>query len=351
MPNTKKILVTGGAGYIGSHTVIELVKAGFEPIIIDNFSNSERSAILGMEQILGQFVTLYQGDCTDKEFLCEVLDRHHHIQGIIHFAAFKAVGESMENPLKYYTNNIGSTTLLLELMKQYQIPNFVFSSSCTVYGQPDSLPVTEESPFKPAESTYGNTKQVCEEILRDCVNSGDPFRVVSLRYFNPIGAHPSSLIGELPLGVPNNLVPFITQTAAGLRKELTVFGNDYDTLDGTCIRDYIHVVDLAKAHVRAMEYLMKQEKNTFYDTFNIGTGQGKSVLEAIKTFEKVSEQKLSYTIGPRRSGDVVQVYANVDKAKRLLGWKTELSLEDAMRDAWNWQKSLEKAETSIPKLV
>lgn len=351
MSNTKKILVTGGAGYIGSHTVIELVKAGFEPIIIDNFSNSERSAVLGMEHILGQFVTLYQGDCTDREFLCEVLDRHHHIQGIIHFAAFKAVGESMQQPLKYYTNNIGSTTMLLELMKQYQIPNFVFSSSCTVYGQPDSLPVTEESPFKPAESTYGNTKQVCEEILRDCVKSGDPFRVASLRYFNPIGAHPSSLIGELPLGVPNNLVPFITQTAAGLRKELTVFGNDYNTIDGTCIRDYIHVVDLAKAHVKAMEYLTKQEKTTFYDNFNLGTGQGKSVLEVIETFEKVSEEKLNYKIGPRRSGDVVQVYANADKAKKLLGWKTELSLEDAIRDAWNWQKSLAKAELTVPKLV
>lgn len=334
-----KILVTGGAGYIGSHTVVELHNSGYTPIIVDNFCNSEKNAISGIESIIKTPVKLYEGDCNDVEFMNNLFLAEKDIAGVIHFAAFKAVGESVENPLAYYKNNVGSLVVLLELMNKHNAVNLVFSSSCTVYGQPDQLPVTELSPIKPAESPYGNTKQICEEVIVDTVNSKSALKAIALRYFNPIGAHPSSKIGELPLGVPNNLIPFVTQTAAGIRKELTVFGDDYNTPDGTCIRDYIHVVDLAKAHVKSLDYLNKQGFS-FYDTFNIGTGKGNSVLEVVNAFEKVSGEKLNYIVGPKRAGDVEQVYGVVDKANKALGWKTELTLDDALKDAWNWQKTL-----------
>ena len=267
-----------------------------------------------------------------------MIEKEGNVAGVIHFAAFKAVGESVQKPLAYYKNNVGSLLVLLGLMKKYNINNFVFSSSCTVYGQPDQLPVTEDTPKKPAESPYGNTKQICEEIIEDFVRSVEDFKAVSLRYFNPIGAHPSSLIGELPLGVPSNLVPFVTQTAAGLREKLTVFGEDYNTPDGTCIRDYIHVVDLAKAHVKAIDFIQKSGETKLNELFNLGTGKGNSVLEVIKTFEKVTGEKLNYEIGPRRSGDVEQVYASVDKSNEILGWTAELDLGQALKDAWSWQK-------------
>ncbi len=336
----KKIIVTGGAGYIGSHTVVELVESGYEPIIIDNFSNAEHRVMDRLETITGRPTKLYEGDCTDESFTRGVIEKEGDIGGVIHFAAYKAVGESVQKPLAYYKNNIDSLLVLLELMKQYNVNNFVFSSSCTVYGQPDQLPVTEDTPKKPAESPYGNTKQICEEIIEDFVASVDDFKAVSLRYFNPIGAHPSSLIGELPLGVPSNLVPFVTQTAAGLREKLTVFGEDYNTPDGTCIRDYIHVVDLAKAHVKAVDFIQKSGGTTLNELFNLGTGKGNSVLEVIKTFEEVAGEKLNFEIGPRRSGDVEQVYASVDKSNKILGWTAELDLGQALKDAWNWQKTL-----------
>ncbi|MDF9800931.1 UDP-glucose 4-epimerase [Catalinimonas alkaloidigena] len=343
MPGTAtKVIVTGGAGYIGSHTVVELFHAGYEPIIVDNFVNAEKSSIKGIETILGAKVKLYEGDSGNKEFMERVIAQERGISGIIHFAAYKAVGESVNQPLKYYRNNLDSLLTLMELMKEHHIPHIVFSSSCTVYGQPDTLPVTEKSPKKPAESPYGNTKQICEEILEDTVNSGVPIKVIALRYFNPIGAHPSAEIGELPLGVPNNLVPFVTQTAAGIREKLTVFGDDYDTHDGTCLRDYIHVVDLAKAHVSALQYLGSKSEENSYDVFNIGTGQGSTVLDVINTFEEVNNIKLNYSIGARRAGDVEKVYADVSHANVELRWKTELSLADALKDAWKWQLSLKK---------
>ncbi len=350
MDDKNKVLVTGGAGYIGSHTVVELVAAGYTPVIIDNYSNAEPSVLKGIEKIAGTPIKFYEGDCNDVSYVENLLRTEKNIQGIIHFAAYKAVGESVLEPVKYYENNIGSLLVLLKLMKKYNIPDIVFSSSCTVYGQPDQLPVTEKTPKKPAESPYGNTKQVCEEILEDTVdsyfqnkNEQHNLKAIALRYFNPVGAHPSSLIGELPLGVPNNLVPFITQTAVGLREKIVVFGDNYNTPDGTCIRDYIHVVDLAKAHVKALEYLSNQEKAQFFDTFNIGTGGGNTVLEVIKTFEKVSDQKLNYEIGPRREGDVEQIYANVEKSNTVLGWQAILGLEESLRDSWAWQLALKKA--------
>lgn len=332
------ILVTGGAGYIGSHVVVELHNAGYQPIILDDFSNSEKSALEGLKAITGQEFVCYTGDCNDKSLLQRICSEQH-IDGAIHFAAFKAVGESVEKPLKYYHNNVGSMVTLLSVMEEYNVHNIVFSSSCTVYGQPDHLPVTEESPKKEAESPYGNTKQICEEVLADTVGSSDSLKGIALRYFNPIGAHPSSHIGELPLGVPNNLVPFVTQTAAGIRKELAVFGDDYDTQDGTCVRDYIHVVDLAKAHVRALEYLTESETSLF-DVFNIGTGKGNSVLEVIHAFEKSTGEKLNYRIAPRRPGDVEKVFADPTKSQETLGWKAEKSLEEALSDSWNWQLTL-----------
>lgn len=336
----QKILITGGAGYIGSHTAVTLVNAGFEPIIIDNFCTSEKSAIDGLSKIIGFRPIVIEGDCNEPSVL-DQLFTEHNIEGVIHFAAFKAVGESTQLPLKYYHNNIGSLVLLLEKMQKFNVKNLVFSSSCTVYGEPKVLPATEDTPRQEAESPYGNTKKICEDILLDVTKSNAGNKIISLRYFNPIGAHPSSEIGELPIGVPANLVPFITQTAIGKREKLTVFGDDYDTPDGTCVRDYIHVMDLADAHVKALMYLSKQEDN-FYDILNVGTGNGNTVLEVVKTFEKVSGNNLNYQIGPRRPGDVVKTWASTEKITRLLGWKPQYSLEDSLRDAWNWELKLAK---------
>lgn len=337
----KKIIVTGGAGFIGSHTVVELDRAGYEPIIVDNFSNSERSVLTGLHTIIGKEVKLYAIDCNDRAAMENMFQAEGEIAGAIHFAAFKAVGESVQKPIEYFQNNLGSTLVLMELMLKYAAPHLVFSSSCTVYGQPEQLPVTEQSPMLPAQSPYGATKQLCEEMIRQTITiSHKPLKAISLRYFNPVGAHPSAEIGELPRGVPSNLIPFITQSAAGLRPPITIFGNDYNTSDGTAVRDYIHVVDLAKAHVKALALLEKQQESSFYDIFNLGTGQGNSVLEAIQAFEESTNVKVNYQFGPRRSGDVEQVYADVTKSSQVLGWKTELSLTDAMRDAWRWQQKL-----------
>ncbi|MCH7414265.1 UDP-glucose 4-epimerase GalE [Belliella sp. R4-6] len=334
----KNILITGGAGYIGSHTAVALEQSGYTPIIIDDFSNSEKSVLLGLRNILGKEVKVYQGDCNDKDFVLNIFDENK-IDGVIHFAASKAVGESTKIPLRYYSNNIGSLLVLLEVMKEFDVKNIVFSSSCTVYGQPDVLPVLESTPRKEAESPYGNTKKICEDILHDYVKSKSGVKVIALRYFNPIGAHPSSEIGELPIGVPANLIPFVTQTAAGIREKITVFGSDYDTKDGSCVRDYIHVLDLADAHVKSLEYL-DPKQDDFIDVFNVGTGNGNTVLEVIKTFEKVSGRSLNYEIGPRRAGDIEKVWANTDKVNKLLGWEAKYSLEDSLRDSWNWQKKL-----------
>ena len=336
------ILVTGGAGYIGSHTVVELFNAGYTPIIVDNFCNSEHQAITGIENIIKNKVKLYEGDCTDVSFMQNVFRSEKNISGCIHFAAYKAVGESVQNPIKYYSNNINSLLVLINCMSDHDIDNLVFSSSCTVYGQPDSLPVSETSPRKKAESPYGNTKQICEDILEDTFRGNLKLKSVSLRYFNPIGAHPTALIGELPIGTPNNLVPFLTQTVAGIRKELVVFGDDYNTPDGSCIRDYIHVIDLSKAHVKALDYIEKEKSNSFFETFNLGTGAGNSVLEVIKTFEKVTGLKVNYRIGERREGDIEQVWAETSKANELLDWFADSSLEKSLRDSWNWQKSIQQ---------
>lgn len=337
----KKILITGGAGFIGSHTAVSLVQSGFEPVILDNFSNSDHSVIHSLERILEMKIKWYEADCLERDSVREIFSENE-FAGVIHFAASKAVGESVANPLKYYRNNVESLLILLEAMGEFGVKDLVFSSSCTVYGQPEILPVSETTPRQEAESPYGNTKKICEDILRDYIKSGAKSRIVALRYFNPIGAHPSSEIGELPKGVPANLVPFITQTAAGIRQQLTVFGDDYDTPDGTCVRDYIHVLDLADAHVKSIQYLFKQQ-DTFYDVFNVGTGNGNTVLEVIKAFEKVSGKKLNYRIGPRREGDVIKTWANTDKIKNLLRWTPKYSLEDSMRDAWNWQVKLGSA--------
>ena len=335
-------MVTGGAGFIGSHTVVELDHAGYKPIIVDNFQNSEKSVIRGLEHILEKKVTYYEVDCNDPDALRQVFAREQNIAGAIHFAADKAVGDSVAHPVKYYRNNIGSLITLLELMAEFGVHDLVFSSSCTVYGQPDTLPVTEQSPIQPAQSPYGNTKQICEEVIRDTVASGATLRALSLRYFNPIGAHPSSEIGELPLGVPSNLVPFIVQTAAGIREQMSIFGHDYRTADGTCVRDYIHVVDLAKAHVSALKVLADKDEDGFYDFVNLGTGKGATVLEVVRAFERVTGQKVNYRLTDRRPGDVEQIYASVDKAADMLEWKTERSLDEALRDAWNWQLKLSK---------
>ena len=332
------ILVTGGAGFIGSHTVVSLIEAGFHPVIVDDFSNSEPSVLAGLKKILGHEVPCHVLDCNNYAAIRQIL-RDEKIGGVIHFAAFKAVGESMQFPLAYYQNNLGSLLSLLDAMLAEGVSNLIFSSSCTIYGEPDASPVTEQTPVKPATSVYGNTKQVGEEILRD-VTAVKPLKAISLRYFNPIGAHPSAQIGELPRGVPSNLVPFVTQTAAGLRESLTIFGDDYPTLDGTCVRDYIHVMDLAEAHVAALRYSIQNPNSNFYDTFNLGSGNGNTVLELVKTFEKVSGKPLPYSIGPRRDGDVVAVWADVQKAFNLLGWKTKRSLQEALEDAWRWQQQL-----------
>jgi len=332
------ILVTGGLGFIGSHTVVELIQEGYTPIIFDNLSNSSLKVLDGIEQITGIRPACYTKDILNTSAVEKTL-RAHKIDAVIHFAAYKAVGESVEKPLEYYNNNVGGLISLLNAMKKVGVEKLVFSSSCTVYGQPKKLPVTEKSPVVKAESPYGNTKKVCEEMLQD-ISKTSKGKTISLRYFNPVGAHPTSLIGELPLGIPNNLVPFITQTAAGWRNQLTVFGTDYNTPDGTCLRDYIHVVDLALAHVTALEYLDKMSES--YDTFNLGTGTGSSVLEVIKAFEEASGQKLNYKLGERRAGDVEQVWADCSKANKLLGWKTKIDLKQMMLDAWNWQVILKK---------
>ncbi len=334
----KKILVTGGAGYIGSHTVVELVKAGYEPVVIDSFIYSDGSLISGIEKITGKKVNFHKGDCCDKSFVAHIFKTQGPIDAVIHFAALKSVGESVEKPLQYHQNNVGSLLTLLEVMKENSVTDFIFSSSCTVYGQPDRIPVNETAPFKRAESPYGATKQICERILEDVSITG--YRVISLRYFNPIGAHPSLHIGEMAIGTPNNLIPFVTQTAAGVREKLTVFGNDYDTPDGSCVRDYIHVVDVAIAHVSALEYLKAQSFKKLYDAFNLGSGQGVSVLEILEKFKSVTGKNLAYAVGPRRSGDVEKVYADPVKANKVLNWKTTLSIEDALLHAWGWQKKL-----------
>ena len=337
----KSILVTGGAGFIGSHTVVALAEAGFRPVIIDDFSNSRQSVLEGLRQILGANVPCYVRDCNDRAALLEIV-QHEQIEGVIHFAAFKAVGESMQEPLRYYRNNLGSTLTLLEVMLEAGISDLIFSSSCTVYGEPDALPVTELTPVQPAISVYGNTKQIGEEILRDTAAAGKPLKIISLRYFNPIGAHPSAQIGELPLGVPGNLVPYITQTAAGIRQQLTIFGDDYPTPDGTCIRDFIHVMDLAEAHVAALRSLQQGSQGSRYDVFNIGTGQGNSVMELVRTFESVSGRALNYRIGPRRAGDITAVYADAGKARLELGWTARRSLREALEDAWRWEQQIGK---------
>jgi UDP-glucose 4-epimerase len=337
--NSPKILVTGGAGFIGSHTVVSLVNAGFEPVIVDDFSNSERSALDGLRAILGRDVTCYPVNCNDAVAMNDIFRKETPV-GVIHFAAYKAVGESVAQPLKYYRNNLDSLLLLLELMPAYNVQNFVFSSSCTVYGQPEHLPVTEETPRLPAQSPYGNTKAIGEDIIRDAIHAKIPVKALALRYFNPIGAHPSAEIGELPLGVPANLIPFITQTAAGIRPSLTVYGDDYNTPDGTCVRDYIDVMDLADAHVQALKKLIEAEGPSSYDVINIGTGRGETVLNVIKTFEQETGVKVNYSIGPRRPGDVEQVYADVSKANRVLEWSARRPLTESLRDAWQWQQKL-----------
>jgi UDP-glucose 4-epimerase len=335
-----KILVTGGAGYIGAHTVVELIQSGFEPIVIDNFSASDKTLLDGIQKITGQAVRFYECDCRDKNALSNIFKKEESITCVMHFAAFKSVGESVQNPLLYYNNNILSLISVLEVMRSYQVKDFIFSSSCTVYGQPDHIPVTENAPFKKAESPYGATKQICEQILEDIYPTG--FRIVSLRYFNPIGAHPTALIGEMPIGTPNNLVPYITQTAAGIRKELTVFGNDYETPDGSCIRDFIHIEDLAQAHVKALMYLQNEVANYHYEAFNVGTGMGASVLELIQKFKNATGINLPFRIGARRSGDVEKTYADPHKANTQLRWHAVHSLEDALLHAWQWQQKLSK---------
>ena len=331
----KKILVTGGLGFIGSHTVVELQNEGFEVVIIDDLSNTTLSVLESITEITGKKPEFHQMDTRKKEDLKTLFDIHK-IDGVIHFAAFKAVGESMGKPLDYYENNLSSLIYLLQEMRDRNLDNFIFSSSCTVYGQADELPITEKAPIKAAESVYGNTKQIGEEIIRDASNA-HKINAIAWRYFNPIGAHSTVKIGELPFGVPQNLIPFITQTAAGIRKELSVFGDDYPTIDGTAVRDYIHVVDLAKAHIAALKRLMEKRNKASFEYFNIGTGKGSSVLEVINTFEKVNNLKLNYKIVARREGDVTAAFADTTIANQELNWKTEKTLEEALESAWKWQ--------------
>lgn len=331
------ILVTGGTGYIGSHTVVELQKAGYPVVIIDNLSNSSRDVLDGIERITGIRPEFIEADCTDITALKILFDTYPGIKGIINFAASKAVGESMEKPLLYYRNNLNTLMNLLDMMGRYDVDGIVFSSSCTVYGEPDHNPVTEQTPIKKATSPYGNTKQISEEIITDTINSGAPFKAVLLRYFNPVGAHPSAEIGELPNGVPQNLVPYLTQTAMGIRKELSVFGDDYNTPDGSCIRDYIDVVDLAKAHVIAIERMLEDKSQDKIEIFNLGTGNGVSVLGLIAAFEKATGVKVPHKIAPRRAGDIEKVWADPSHANNVLGWKADTPIEDTMRNAWAWQ--------------
>lgn len=333
------ILVTGGLGFIGSHTVVELIQSGFNPIIADDLSNSELFILDRIEQITGIRPKFYHSDICDINKLKKIFEENPDIKSCIHFAAKKAVGESMEIPLVYYRTNLLSLINLLEVMKEFKVDSIVFSSSATVYGQPEKLPVDEHSPLQKSLSSYGSTKQMAEDILEK-TSIANNIQVLSLRYFNPVGAHKSSLIGELPKGIPSNLMPYITQTAIGIREKLTVFGGDYNTSDGTCIRDYIHVVDLANAHVKACNYLLEKENSLNFEVFNVGTGKGNSVLEIIKTFEKINKIKIPYVIGPRRKGDVESIYASCQKANRILKWKAKLTLEDMVRDSWNWEKNI-----------
>ena len=335
-----KILVTGGTGYIGSHTVVELQAAGYEVVIIDNLSNSNREVLDGIEKISGIRPVFVEADCTDMAALTKLFDENPGINGIINFAASKAVGESVQKPLLYYRNNLVTLINLLELMPKYGTKGIVFSSSCTVYGEPDVNPVDETAPIKKATSPYGNTKQISEEIITDYITSGAPIKSILLRYLNPVGAHPSAEIGELPNGVPQNLIPFLTQTAIGIRKELSVFGNDYNTPDGSCIRDFINVVDLAKAHVKALERMLEDKSEEKLEVFNLGTGVGLSVLELINAFETATGVKVPHKIVGRREGDIEKVWANPDRANNVLGWKATTSIEDTMRSAWNWQLRL-----------
>ncbi len=335
-----RILVTGGAGYIGSHTVVELQNAGYDVIVVDNLSNSNEHVIDGIARITGIRPAFECIDCNDKAAMHKIFEKYPDIEGIIHFAASKAVGESVQKPLLYYRNNVVSLLNILELMQEYGCKGIVFSSSCTVYGQPDVLPVDENAPIKPALSPYGNTKQICEEIINDTIHASASFRAILLRYFNPIGAHPSAEIGELPLGVPQNLIPYLTQTAIGVRQELSVFGNDYNTPDGSCIRDYINVVDLAKAHVIAMKRMLECLSDESVEVFNLGTGRGVSVLELINTFEQATGVKVPHKIVGRRAGDIEQVWANPYRANHVLGWTAQESLADTLLSAWRWQLAL-----------
>ena len=335
----KKVVVTGGLGFIGSHTVVELQNEGFEVVIVDNLSNSSEEVLKGIIAITGKTPQYEKMDLREKAAVQDFFKKHHDVSGVIHFAASKAVGESVENPLLYYENNINALVYILQELQQKQESNFIFSSSCTVYGQAEKMPITEDASIQIAMSPYGNTKQIGEEIITD-VTKVTNINAILLRYFNPIGAHPTAEIGELPIGVPQNLVPFITQTGFGLRKELSVYGDDYPTPDGTCIRDYIHVVDLAKAHVVALQRLLNKKNEAKVETFNLGTGTGSSVLEVITTFEKVSGKKLPYKIVERREGDITSAYANTDKANTVLGWKAKSTLEDALTSAWKWEQKI-----------
>lgn len=331
--------MSGGAGYIGSHTTVELINAGYDVVIVDNLSNSDMGAVEGVRKITGVDVPFVQVDCCDLEGFRKVFEQYE-FDSVIHFAASKAVGESVQKPLEYYRNNLTSFMNVITLMREFGRRNIVFSSSCTVYGEPEKQPVTEQTPRKPATSPYGNTKQMCEDILRDSVTAYDGLKGIALRYFNPIGAHPSALIGELPRGVPQNLVPYITQTAAGLRECLTVFGDDYPTPDGSCIRDYIDIVDLAKAHVAAIRRMIEDQNKHSYEIFNIGTGRGVSVLELVHKFEEVNHVKLNYKIGPRREGDIVAIWADPTLANTELGWKAGRTLDETLASAWAWEKHL-----------
>ncbi|AUC74197.1 UDP-glucose 4-epimerase GalE [Olleya sp. Bg11-27] len=335
-----KILVTGGLGFIGSHTVVELQNKGYQVVIIDNLSNASLEVLEGIVAITGQVPVFEKLDLKNKPAVQAFFKGHQDIQGVIHFAASKAVGESVENPLMYYENNINTLVYVLQELIKLKVSNFIFSSSCTVYGQADVMPIAETAPIKPAESPYGNTKQIGEEIIKDTCKVNTNLNSIALRYFNPIGGHESTKIGELPIGVPQNLIPYITQTAIGLREQLSVFGNDYPTIDGTCVRDYIHVVDLAKAHVVALQRLLDHKNQTNFEVFNLGTGTGSTVLEVIKAFEKVSNTKLNYKIVDRRPGDVISAFADTSKANLELGWKAEHTLEQAMLSSWKWQKVL-----------
>ena len=335
-----KILVTGGLGYIGSHTVVELQNEGHVVVIIDDLSNSSKDVLKGITKITGVTPQFEELDLKEKDKVQDFFKRHQDIDGVIHFAASKAVGESVDKPLFYYENNVTTLIYVLQELQKLKCQNFIFSSSCTVYGEADKLPISENSPIKPAESPYGNTKQIGEEILKDSCQINLDLKTIALRYFNPTGAHNSSHIGELPQGVPQNLVPYITQTAVGLREQLSIFGNDYDTKDGTCIRDYIHVTDVAKAHVCALNRLFKNQQSHNFEVFNIGTGKGSSVLEVIQSFERVSDQKLNYKIVDRRQGDVISAFADTTKANTILGWESKYSLDNAMLDAWKWEQKI-----------